>query len=111
MDDAICKEIEGVEVSYCNQTDENAVVSSKFSFSVRVDMSTSTVKQLNKDTLYHLRLRHPVIDAVGYFEVNAQPWLLMMQVSLTPYAKHGSKAGDLLKPVAGDEANYYKPTV
>ena len=55
------------------------------------------MKELKKKVLYRLRHCHPVIDAVGYTEdKNNQPWLLLIQVSLSTYAAHNSKAEDLL---------------
>lgn len=94
---AVCSNIERVEVAYCKQ-DERVALSCKFSFSAHVEMCTA-VKQLNRGTLYHLRPEHPVIDAVGYVKVDGQPWLLMIQVSLSQYKQHDSKAGDLMNRV------------
>ena len=42
------------------------------------------------------RPKHPVINAVGYLTLNEKPWLLMIQVSLSPYKEHRPKAKILL---------------
>ena len=83
------------------------VSSFKFSFHVHVEMFTA-VQQLSEGTLYHLRPKHPVIDAVGYLKVDEQLWLLLIQESLSPYTNHRLKAGDLMSTVTGDEKSYHK---
>jgi hypothetical protein len=49
------------------------------------------VKEIQSNVLYHLKPNRPVIDAVAY--VNQT--LLLIQVSLSEYERHKSKAGDL----------------
>ena len=64
---------------------------------------------MNEGILYHLRDKHPVIDAVGIFKEKAsrKEWLLMVQVSLSSYTRHKSKAVNLLDSVTGPE-NFYR---
>ena len=61
---------------------------------------------MTEGVLYHLREKHPVIDAVGKFkEAKGQKvWLLMVQVSLSSYTQHRSKAANLLDRVTGPES-------
>ena len=61
---------------------------------------------MTEGILYHLREKHPVIDAVGKFkEAKGQKvWLLMVQVSLSSYTQHRSKAANLLDRVTGPES-------
>ena len=56
--------------------------------------------------LVHLREKHPVIDAVGRLKDQAgKEWLLLIQVSLSAYSEHKSKAGDLQKQITFPESN------
>ena len=60
-------------------------------------------------SLVKLREKHPVIDAVGRLKDQTdKEWLLLIQVSLSAYSAHKSKAGDLQKritwPESGDPA-------
>ena len=50
--------------------------------------------------LYHLPYKTNAIDAVGSFIHNKTHWLLVLQVSLSPYASHKSKAGDAVSKIA-----------
>ena len=100
----ICNELKEIQVSYCGYTDVE-VKSARFSFRVNVAMSTA-VKQLVAGTLYHLRPGHSVLDAVGYLVVDEQPWLLMIQVSLSTYSNHKSKLGNLLDAIDKKEKEY-----
>ena len=45
-------------------------------------------------TLYHLRVQHPAIDAVGLFknDLDRDMYLVLLQVSLSTYANHEAKA-------------------
>lgn len=98
---ALCNELKNFEVSYCRQQDV-APISARFGFNTTVAMSTA-VNELVNGTLYRLRPRHPVIDAVGYLMEGSQPWLLLMQVSISTYSNHTSKVKDLLNPVDKSE--------
>ena len=61
-------------------------------------------KQLTKGVLYRLRPFHPVIDAVGYTEdSDGEPWLLLIQVSLSNYKANSTKVEDLLDNTKGRE--------
>ena len=56
------------------------------------------------NSLVHLRDSHPVIDAVAKLkDQNNNQWLLLVQVSLSCYARHHSKVGDLLKSITWPE--------
>jgi len=63
---------------------------------------------MTSGVLYHLRYQHPVIDAVGVMEKGSKKkqWLVMIQVSLSPYAAHRSKIGDLLRYVQCQELSH-----
>ena len=66
------------------------------------------VKTLMKQVLYHLRPFHPVVDAVGYTEDSkGNKWLLLIQVSLSTYSDHKSKASNLLDPLKGPERDIH----
>ena len=53
----------------------------------------------------HLRDKHPIIDAVGRLkDQNDKEWLLLIQVSLSTYSEHKSKAGDLQKQITWPES-------
>ena len=71
--------------------------------------------------LYHLRMQHPVIDAVGVFDTsdtsNCGRYLVMIQVSLSRYSVHESKATNIYNKLCRPEstaakestiAEYYK---
>lgn len=66
-------------------------------------MST-TLGEVDAGIVYHLREFHPVIDAIGYFEdEELLKWLVMIQVSLSPYKNHKSKAASLFEKTIGAE--------
>jgi hypothetical protein len=97
------KGMEKLKVLYCRQ-DDWVTSSATFHFNEHVSSDLNTpVKELRKNVLYHLRPKHPAIDAVGFFVLNEEPWLLMIQTSLSPYKNHESKAEDLKNPISGCE--------
>ena len=51
---------------------------------------------LQQDILYESRSSHPIVDALGCFEVNSVKWLVFIQVSLKEYEDHRSLC-DLFK--------------
>ena len=53
------------------------------------------IAELLLGTLYHLKYTYPVIDAVGYLEVDGIPSLVFVQVSLSPYSSHSTKINNL----------------
>lgn len=53
------------------------------------------IAELLLGTLYHLKYTYPVIDAVGYLEVDGVPSLVFVQVSLSQYSSHSTKINDL----------------
>ena len=62
--------------------------------------------------LVHLRNSHPVIDAVARLkDHNDNRWLLLVQVSLSWYARHRSKVADLLKSITWPEKENRADTV
>lgn len=70
---------------------------------------------LSFGALVHLKERHPITDAVGELkDQEGKEWLLLIQVSLSTYKDHYSKAGDLCEAVtylesvsaATDECNW-----
>ena len=51
---------------------------------------------LLKNTLYELYSCHPAIDFVGYLEGASADYLVFIQLSLSKYADHRAKLGDVL---------------
>ena len=57
-------------------------------------------------SLVQLREKHPVIDAVTRVKDQTdKEWLLLIQVSLSAYSEHKSKAGDLQKRITWPESS------
>ena len=55
--------------------------------------------------IVQLREKHPVIDAVARVrDQTDKEWLLLIQVSLSAYSEHKSKAGDLQKQITWPES-------
>ena len=52
---------------------------------------------LEENCVYHLRNRHPAIDGVCVTCIDAKKYLLLLQVSLSPYKDHVSKGNDIIK--------------
>ena len=59
-------------------------------------------------TLYHLRVQHPAIDAVGLFknDLDDDMYLVLLQVSLSTYANHEAKSVDIYKSVSSFESHF-----
>ena len=102
-----CERVEKFQVCYANQNDQNPIVRT---LKININKSVETaVSNLCVGVLYHLRPMHPVIDAVGVLQdESGSHHLAMIQVSLSPYEKHNSKAGDLLNVVTGLESHCSK---
>ena len=64
---------------------------------------TEMIKDLPVGYLYHLKFTYPVIDAVGYLEVDQIPLLVFVQVSLSPYVAHKTKLEDLFSTPAPED--------
>ena len=64
-----------------------------------VQLSDALNTELTPGKLYHLRPQHPAIDGVGVFEVENKKYLVMIQVSLSTYRNHASKALDIFRTV------------
>jgi len=63
------------------------------------------LKALSLGSLVQLREKHPVIDAVARLKDESdKEWLLLIQVSLSKYNEHKSKAGDLQKTITWPES-------
>lgn len=79
-----------------------------FKFTARVQCrSGQALTRMEEGILYHLRAKHPVIDAAARVnDGNGKKWLLLLQVSLSPYKEHMSKAADLKNHVTGPERDY-----
>ena len=89
-----------------NEQDSQAKKFSTFEIKVTKQLLPGEpLTNMTEGVLYHLREKHPVIDAVGKFkEAKGQKvWLLMVQVSLSSYTQHRSKAANLLDRVTGPE--------
>ena len=94
----------------CNKHEESDEVSPNVVLTFRQITATKScagmpvVTTLLKGELINLREKHPVIDAVGILEDGSgKKWLLLLQVSLSTYAIHHSKAADLMKNVTWPE--------
>ena len=78
---------------------------SSFKFSSLIPpryQQTNAIKtNLVCQVIYHLRQRHPAIDAVCVAEEDncRQKYLLLIQVSISPYKEHHSKGIDIRKTV------------
>ena len=63
------------------------------------------LRRMTSGVLYYLREQHPVIDAVAIVVKGEEAWLLMIQVSLSQYRDHRSKAAHLFKEITYPEKN------
>jgi hypothetical protein len=108
----ICSAISRLDILYSKkdgllgrQPDGKSIV---FQFESQISMQESAlpfVNRLMNGTLVHLRPCHPVMDAVAYITKEDIPWLLFVQVSLSEYDDHKSKAMDVYNEVQGCERN------
>jgi len=99
---------------YANEQKELKGEVAMFRIAVHIEEPGGTLlRELKKGCLYHLRSHHPVIDYATLLtdavDTNKQQhWLLLVQVSLSPYKVHKSKAGVLWNKVSGPEARENK---
>ena len=71
---------------------------------VRYMNNNECVDNMTVGVLYYLRYKHPVID--GVLKVGGKKKrLILLQISLSKYDKHGSKIGDLQRQIKCLEAN------
>ena len=97
---AICERMRTLEVIY----DKDEAIMNAVTFDIGMFLSVGkALSEINVGVLYHLREFHPVIDAIGSFVHEGQHWLVMIQVSLSKYSDHKSKAADLFKKTSGSE--------
>ena len=62
------------------------------------------LQELHEGVLYHLREKHPVIDAVGLLrDSEKELWLVLIQISMSTYQTHRSKAQNVKDFVNGAE--------
>ena len=64
------------------------------------------VGKLTPGVLHHLQRTHPAIDEVGVFPLVTDPnekYLVLLQVSVSSYDRHSSKAMDILGIVSAME--------
>ena len=114
FEDAVLEGLEELVVMYANKQKEVKGEVAMFRIAVRIEEPGGTpLRELKKGCLYHLRSHHPVIDYAALLtdavDTNKQQhWLLLVQVSLSPYKEHKSKAGDLWNKVSGPEARENK---
>ena len=105
----ICTKIKEINVLYSEKTEaiatQDDLKAITFLFSCN---SSMLIQGLGEGVLYHLRPGHPVIDAVAFVKVDDTPWLLLIQVSISAYKDHKSKAEHLLKEVEGYEKQSLK---
>lgn len=77
-------------------------------FTLVENMQTGEILHcMTSGILYRLRYKHPAIDAIRVMEKDRKKkqWLVLIQVSLSPYAVHRSKIGNLLKYTQCPELN------
>lgn len=85
---------------------EDTPLTITFGISTVIAMNGRPVRQLTSGALYHLRNEHPVIDAVGRLsDTGGHEWLVLIQVSLSTYEAHRSKAVSLWNKVTYPENN------
>ena len=110
FEDDFCSQVKTLDVIYSRKEEgmsaQDDLKSITFSFTASVSLTFgSPLKAVAEGILYQLRPCHPVIDAVAYVKVEKIQWLLLIQVSLSAYDKHGSKVQDLKNYVIGCETN------
>ena len=108
----VCKNLRFLDVCFGNRNKEELSRSFTFSFAAPIT-EQKPLKELKEGIIYQLRPLHPVIDAVAYVhdknvreknkDDKKEAWLLLIQVSLSSYSSHKSKADDLLKTPTGCE--------
>lgn len=111
FEDEIVKEAESKQlVLTCKKNGECAQtesVAKTFTFQCCVEMEFNPLTHMNENVLYHVRGKHPVIDVVGKLkDENGEQWLLLIQISLSAYANHKSKAVDLWKNITEPEKTH-----
>ena len=67
---------------------------------VKLVYTSDVITELSHGMLYHLKYTYPVIDAVGYLDVDNVASLVFVQVSLSPYSSHSTKMSDLTTTTA-----------
>ena len=100
----VCDTIQELAV-ICQSTDDKCTHTFRFE-SYSAMTGTEPVTELVMGVLYRLRPCHPTIDAVAYIcDEQNQPWLLLIQVSLSKYSAHTSKVTHLTNPIKVHEAS------
>ena len=104
----ICGRINDVDIVYSKKDESIAtqpdVEPLKATFNIFIDhVSDTPVIGLLDGVLHHLRPFHPVLDAVAYVNIKDNPWLFLIQVSLSEYKSHRSKISDLTNKIQGIE--------
>ena len=84
---------------------KNELLHLEFSFEKATYQLSTLLKDIKIGVLYHLHAGHHVIDGVCVAkDVNKNEWyLLLIQVSLSTYSSHPSKAYDIRKTLSGTE--------
>lgn len=106
FEDAICRELSELNVSYVGEDVNTSPSVCTFKISLNLQQIHLPLTNMVKGILYFLRVKHPVIDAVGVFADNAEQrdWLVMLQISLSSYQQHRSKSQNLHDKVKGPES-------
>ena len=66
--------------------------------------ANEVVKTISRNTLYHLRSNHPIVDGVGILsnEIN-EDWLVFIQISIKQYQNHNANLETLFAEKRGEK--------
>jgi hypothetical protein len=99
----MCNTIKLLDCVYSHQEVSGVhPVQCEIKFCIKME-ANQPVTELEPGVLYQLRPSHPVIDAVLYVEKSDRVLLFLIQVSISTYSIHDSKAGDLKNTITGCE--------
>ena len=70
----------------------------------QVIRANEVVKTISRNTLYHLRSDHPIVDGVGILsnEIN-EDWLVFIQISIKQYQNHNANLETLFAEKRGEK--------
>ena len=106
FESAVLNKLDGNDIAISYSKEGETPTGDTFKFDVMVPLRPGKpLRKMNRGVLYYLREQHPVIDAVAIVVKEDNVWLLMIQVSLSQYKDHRSKAAHLLKHITSPEKN------